>query len=92
MLNILILIHIIFSILLILLILINKGKGSDSGGIINSSMNDFFGNKESFSILNKLTMFVAILLLFTTILITVLNNKIEILENEPVIKIIKTKF
>ena len=91
MLNILILTHITLSIILIILILINKGKGSDSGGIINSYTNNFFGNKETISILNKVITLLAFLLFFITIFITILNNKNFTKENEPVIKIIKTK-
>lgn len=91
MLNILILINITLSVILIILILINKGKGSDSGGIINSYTNSFFGNKETISILNKIITVLAFFLFVITIFITIINNKNFTKENEPVIKIIKTK-
>lgn len=77
MLKFLIIIYIIFSFLLILLILINKGKSSDTGGLTLDSMNNMFGSKESSSIFNKIIVFLAVFLLLNIFLINLTNNKIN---------------
>ena len=76
MLKLVIILYITFSFLLIGLILINKGKGAETGGI-TSSEGDIFGSKGSNSILNKLIVFTALLLLFLNILINITNNNIK---------------
>jgi len=76
MLKIIIILYIFFSFLLIGLILINKGKGAEMGGI-TSSESDIFGSKGSNNILNKIIIFLAILLLLLNISINITNNKLK---------------
>lgn len=76
MLNLVIILYIIFSFLLISLILINKGKGAETGGI-TSSENDIFGSRGSSSLLNKVIVFIALFLLLLNILINIINNNLN---------------
>jgi len=76
MLKLTIMLYILFSFLLIVLILINKGKGAEMGGITNSET-DIFGSTGSNNILNKLIIFTSILLLLLNIFINITNNKLN---------------
>lgn len=62
------------SCLLILFILMSKGKGAEIGATFNSSTNEIFGSKGSSSILNKIITFLALLVLSTNLLINVINK------------------
>ena len=86
MLKLIIILYIVFSFLLICLILINKGKGAEMGGI-TSSENDLFGSKGSNNILNKIIIFKALVLLMLNILINITNNNIKKNDVQPSINI-----
>ena len=86
MLKLIIIFYIVFSFLLICLILINKGKGAEMGGI-TSSENDLFGSKGSNNILNKIIIFTALVLLMLNILINITNNNIKKNDVQPSINI-----
>jgi len=85
MLKIIITIHIILSLLLITFILINKGKGADTGGITNTSTNDVFGSKGSSSILNKIIILIAVMSLISNISINLINKDIKKKDLNPTI-------
>jgi len=76
--NFLMLIYLIFSFILVFLILMDKGKGAEIGATFNDSTNEFFGNYGSASILNKIIIIVALVLLFINILINTTSNNEQI--------------
>ena len=73
-------IYVMCSCLLIIFILMSKGKGAEIGATFNSSTNEIFGSKGSSSILNKIITFLAVLALSTNLLINVINKN----ENEKI--------
>jgi len=71
MLETLIIFHILFSVLLIILILLQKGKGATMGAAFGAGASQtVFGSRGSFSFLMKLTMFIAALFFATSITLT----------------------
>lgn len=87
MINILLILHVIVSCLLIIFILLNKGKGSETGMLtINTDVLNF---KDSNSLLKKIIIFLSILTLISTISINTLNQKIKNKTADAIVKIIE---
>ncbi len=74
--KIILIIYIILSTLLIITILLNKGKGSEIGATFDSS-SDIFGSKGSNAILNKIIITIALMILIINILINTKNLNIK---------------
>lgn len=72
MINLFLTLHLICSIILIIFILINKGKGSDLGAI--NQNNELLSHKDSNSILNKIIIVIVLLSLSINISLTFLNK------------------
>ena len=88
MLNFLLAFHIILAGLLIIFILINKGKGSEIGATFNNNI-DFMSSKESNSLIKKIIIILTILLLSSTIFINITHNKQKINQEKAIVKIIE---
>lgn len=73
-LKILLLVYIICLCFLIIFILINKGKGAEIGATFNSSTNDIFGSKGSSSIIKKIIILLAILVLSINLFINIISK------------------
>ncbi len=72
MLNLLLVLHIICSILLVFLILLNRGKGSDLS-ILNQN-NELLNSKDSSLMLNRFIIFIVILSVLLNFLIGMFNK------------------
>lgn len=68
-------IHFFVCALLILLVLLQSGKGSAAGIFGASGADNIFASPTAFNFVNKFTAFLAILLFCTSILLTVASNK-----------------
>lgn len=88
MLNFLLIFHIIISCLLIILILVNKGKGSEIGATFNNNI-DFMSSKESNSLIKKIIITLTIILLISITLINITNNKLQNNQEKTIVKIIE---
>ncbi len=88
MLNFLLIFHIIISCLLIIFILLNKGKGSEIGATFNSNV-DFMSSKESNSLIKKIIITLTIILLISITLINITNNKQKTNQEKAIVKIIE---
>ncbi len=75
MLTLLLIIHYFACILLILLVLLQSGKGSAAGIFGASGADNIFASPTAFNAVNKLTAGLAVLLFITSILLTVSYNK-----------------
>ncbi|HIH2762964.1 MAG TPA: preprotein translocase subunit SecG [Candidatus Azoamicus sp.] len=88
MLNFLLIFHIILAFLLIIFILLNKGKGSEIGATFNNNI-DFMNSSESSSLIKKVIIILTILLITSTTLINITNNKQKIDQEKEIVKIIE---
>lgn len=88
MLNFLLVFHIILACLLIIFILLNKGKGSEIGATFNNNI-DFISSGESNSLIKKIIVILTILLIISITLINITNNKQKIIEEKEIVKIIE---
>lgn len=88
MINLVIYIYIIFSFLLIFLIILNQGKGSDLS-IINQN-NELLSSKDSNSILNKLILFLVLFLILLNFVISFYGNRIK--SNDGLVVDLSKKF
>lgn len=88
MLNFLLIFHIIISCLLIIFILLNKGKGSEIGATFNINV-DFMSSKESNSLIKKIIITLTIILLISITLINITNNKQKTNQEKAIVKIIE---
>ncbi|HIH2763881.1 MAG TPA: preprotein translocase subunit SecG [Candidatus Azoamicus sp.] len=88
MLNFLLVFHIILACLLIIFILLNKGKGSEIGATFNNNI-DFMSSGESNSLIKKIIVILTILLIISITLINITNNKQKIIEEKEIVKIIE---
>lgn len=71
----LLVIHYFVCILLILLILLQSGKGSAAGIFGASGADNIFASPTAFNAVNKLTAVLAVILFCTSILLTISYNK-----------------
>ncbi len=75
MLTLLLIIHYFACILLIILVLLQSGKGSAAGIFGASGADNIFASPTAFNAVNKLTAALAVVLFLTSILLTVTYNK-----------------
>ncbi len=68
--------HIIFSILLIFFILLNKGKGSEIGTSFGNFQENIFNNQNSSSLIKKIIILLSIIIVITSLSSSYIN-KIE---------------
>ena len=76
--NIFILLHITFCLLIIILILMQQGKGAEAGASFNNTSQTFFGSKGSKTFLIKLTAFITILFFLNCFTIGILYKKFQL--------------
>jgi preprotein translocase subunit SecG len=72
---ILILIHSLVCVTLILIVLLQKGKGADMGAAFGGSSQAVFGSTGAMSFLTKVTTIVAIVFMLTSLGLTILSGK-----------------
>lgn len=71
----LLIVHFVACILLILLVLLQSGKGSAAGIFGASGADNIFASPTAFNAINKLTAALAITLFCTSILLTIASNR-----------------
>ena len=85
--NLLILFYILISISLILIILLQQGKGSDIGSAFGAgSSNTMFGSSSSSNPLTKVTAILAAIFLILSLSITYISRS-SIIEESPIIEV-----
>ena len=85
--NLLIFFYIIISISLILIILLQQGKGSDIGSAFGAgSSNTMFGSSTSSNPLTKVTAFLAAIFLILSLSITYISRS-SMIEESPIIEV-----
>ena len=67
--------HFIVCILLILLVLLQSGKGSAAGIFGASGADNLFASPTAFNAVNKFTALLAVILMCTSIILTIASNK-----------------
>ncbi len=75
--NLILIIYIIISLLVIIFILMSRGKGAAVGATFNSSSIDLFGSKGSNSIINKIIVVLYVILLIINISLNMMNKNIK---------------
>ena len=71
------LIHFIVCLLLIAIVLLQSGKGSAAGIFGASGADNLFASPTAFNAINKFTALLALILMFTSIVLTMAANKKE---------------
>ena len=85
--NLLILFYILISISLILIILLQQGKGSDIGSAFGAgSSNTMFGSSSSSNPLTKVTAIIAAIFLILSLSITYISRS-SMIEESPIIEV-----
>tara|TARA_B100001778_G_scaffold255576_1_gene215701 strand:- start:51 stop:350 length:300 start_codon:yes stop_codon:yes gene_type:complete len=85
--NLLIFFYILISISLILIILLQQGKGSDIGSAFGAgSSNTMFGSSSSSNPLTKVTAFLAAIFLILSLSITYISRS-SMIEESPIIEV-----
>ena len=85
--NLLILFYILISISLILIILLQQGKGSDIGSAFGAgSSNTMFGSSSSSNPLTKVTSIIAAIFLILSLSITYISRS-SMIEESPIIEV-----
>ena len=67
--------HFIVCLLLILLVLLQSGKGSAAGIFGASGADNLFASPTAFNAINKFTAILALILMYTSIILTISSNK-----------------
>ena len=67
--------HLIVCILLILLVLLQSGKGSAAGIFGASGADNLFASPTAFNAINKFTAILALILMCTSVVLTIASNK-----------------
>lgn len=68
-------VHFIACVLLILLVLLQSGKGSAAGIFGASGADNLFASPTAFNAINKLTAVLAVVLMLTSVFLTIASNK-----------------
>lgn len=68
-------IHLIVCVLLILIVLLQSGKGSAAGIFGASGADNLFASPTAFNAINKFTAVLALVLMITSIVLTMASNK-----------------
>ena len=78
-------IHVIVSIFLICIVLLQSGKGAEMGAAFGGSSQTLFGSRGAATFLNKLTTVAAIVFMLTSLLLTMMTTKgSSVMQNVPV--------
>ena len=72
---ILIILHVVFCVALILIVLLQKGKGASMGAVFGGSSQTVFGSTGAASILHKVTTAVAIVFMLTSLGLSIFFGK-----------------
>lgn len=73
--TVLLIIHILVCIFLILLVLLQSGKGAEIGAAFGGSSQTLFGSRGAATFLNKITTAVAIIFMLTSLTLAVIKTK-----------------
>ncbi len=73
--TILLIIHVLVCIFLILLVLLQSGKGAEIGAAFGGSSQTLFGSRGAATFLNKITTAVAIIFMLTSLSLAVIKTK-----------------
>jgi len=80
----LLIVHVIVSIFLICIVLLQSGKGAEIGAAFGGSSQTLFGSRGAATFLNKLTTVAAILFMVTSLLLTMATTKgSSVIQNVP---------
>lgn len=71
----LIIIHIVASLFLIAIVLLQSGKGAEIGAAFGGSSQTIFGSRGAATFLNKLTTVAAIIFMLTSLTLTIVTTK-----------------
>ncbi len=81
----LLIVHVLVCIFLILIVLLQSGKGAEMGAAFGGSSQTLFGSRGAATFLNKLTTVSAILFMVTSLLLTMLTTKgTSVMQSVPV--------
>jgi len=81
----LLIVHVLVSIFLILIVLLQSGKGAEMGAAFGGSSQTLFGSRGAATFLNKLTTVAAVLFMVTSLLLTMITTKgSSVIQNVPV--------
>lgn len=67
--------HIFVSILLIIVVLLQSGKGSSLSEAFGAGSSDIFGSVSPANVMNKITAILVVIFFFTSIALTVISSK-----------------
>lgn len=73
--TVLLIIHVLVCIFLILLVLLQSGKGAEIGAAFGGSSQTLFGSRGAATFLNKITTAVAIIFMLTSLSLAVIKTK-----------------
>ncbi len=80
----LLIVHVLVSIFLICIVLLQSGKGAEMGAAFGGSSQTLFGSRGAATFLNKLTTVAAILFMVTSLLLTMVTSKgSSVMQNVP---------
>jgi preprotein translocase subunit SecG len=81
----LLILHVLVSIFLICIVLLQSGKGAEMGAAFGGSSQTLFGSRGAATFLNKLTTVAAVLFMLTSLLLTMATTKgSSVIQNVPV--------
>jgi len=78
------LLHLVVCVLLILIVLLQSGKGSAAGIFGASGADNLFASPTAFNAVNKFTAILALVLMITSVVLTMISNKkntVSVLDN-----------
>ena len=80
----LLILHVLVSIFLICIVLLQSGKGAEMGAAFGGSSQTLFGSRGAATFLNKLTTVAAVLFMVTSLLLTMATTKgSSVIQNVP---------
>jgi len=80
----LLIVHVLVCIFLILIVLLQSGKGAEMGAAFGGSSQTLFGSRGAATFLNKLTTVAAIVFMITSLLLTMITTKgSSVIQNVP---------
>lgn len=80
----LLIVHVLVSIFLICIVLLQSGKGAEMGAAFGGSSQTLFGSRGAATFLNKLTTAAAVIFMLTSLLLTMVTTKgSSVIQNVP---------
>jgi len=80
----LLIVHVLVSVFLICIVLLQSGKGAEIGAAFGGSSQTLFGSRGAATFLNKLTTAAAVIFMITSLLLTVVTTKgSSVIQNVP---------